>query len=178
VATDTVPVVAADEIDDALGLIVKVQPALWLTVNVWPAMLSDPEREFEVVFAATEYDTVPLPLPDAPAVIVIHDAALVADHGQPGTPVTVTDPVEAAPPTDTLVGEIEELHGEENANVFDSMLRPVPLGPIAATRASYVVPAAGHGDSSVVKSTRILPSDCAAGLPRLATCTGWVPPTT
>ena len=99
-----------------------------------------------------------MPLPAAPAVMVIQDAALVADHGHPATPDTVTLPVDAAPAIDTLVGEIDALHGDEKAKVLDSVLRPVPCGPTAATRASYVVPAAGQGVSSVVKSTRILPS--------------------
>lgn len=119
-----------------------------------------------------------MPLPDAPAVTVSHDALLVADQVHPATAVTATDPVDAAPAIETLVGVMAELQSEENANVLDSLLRPTPLGPTAATRASYVVPAAGHGFRRVVKSTRTLPSLCSAGLPRLATCTGCVPPTT
>jgi hypothetical protein len=69
-------------------------------------------------------------------VIVSHDALLVAVQAQPVTADTATLPVAACPFTDTLVGEIAELHRDENANVFDSVLRPTPAGPIAATRAS------------------------------------------
>lgn len=105
-------------------------------MNARPAIVSVPDRWVEEGFAATEYDTVPLPLPAAPPVIVIHETPLVADHVQPATPVTPTVPVEATPPTVTLVGEIVELHGDENENVFDSLLRPTPAGPTAATRAS------------------------------------------
>ena len=68
--------------------------------------------------------------------IVIHDALLLADHAQPETPLTATDPVDAAPASETLVGVMEELHREENAKVFDSLLRPTPFGPTAAMRAS------------------------------------------
>ena len=137
-----------------------------------------PERCVEDVLAATEYETVPLPLPDAPEVIVIQEAPLVADQPHPAIPLTATLPVDAAPLTDTLVGEMEELQVDENANVLDSVLRPDPNGPTAVTRASYTVPAAGHGDSRVVKSTRILPSVCGAGLLRLTTRAGCVAPTT
>lgn len=77
-----------------------------------------------------------MPLPEAPLVMVIHDALLLADQAQPETPVTATDPVDAAPPSDTLVGVIAELHREEKVKVFDSLLRPTPFGPTAATRAS------------------------------------------
>ena len=105
-------------------------------MNVCPEIVSVPVRWDAVGLAAMEYDTVPLPLPAAPAVIVIQETALVADHVQPEMPVTATVPVDAVPLTDTLVGEIDELHGDENENVLDSALRPTPLGPTAATRAS------------------------------------------
>jgi hypothetical protein len=77
-----------------------------------------------------------LPLPVAPDVIVNQDALLLAVHAQPVTALTVTLPVDARPFTEMLVGVIAELHGDENANVFDSVLRPTPEGPTAATRAS------------------------------------------
>ena len=44
------------------------------------------------VFAATENWVVPLPLPLAPAVTVIHAALLVAVHAQPVAAMTLTDP--------------------------------------------------------------------------------------
>jgi len=158
VVTATEPVVAPAATDVALGAIEKVQPAPCVTVNVCPAIVSVADRCAVVVFAATEYETVPLPLPAAPAVTVSHEALLVADQVHPVTAVTATVPVEVPPPTEMLVGEMEELHGEENAKVLDCELRPVPVGPTAAIRASYVVPAAGQGFRSVVKSTRTTPS--------------------
>jgi hypothetical protein len=79
---------------------------------------------------------VPFPAPDAPEVIVSHEVLLVAVQGHPVTADTATLPVDAWAFRDTLVGVIDELHGEENANVFDSILRPTPAGPTAATRAS------------------------------------------
>jgi len=177
VVTLTEPVDAFAETVVALGEMEKLQPALCVTVNVWPAIVSVPFRWLVVVLAATEYATEPLPAPDAPDVIVNHEALLAAVHAHPVTAETLTLPVEAWAFTEMLVGEIDELHGDENANVFDSILRPTPAGPTAATRASYVVPGAGHGVRRVVKSTRIFPSGCGAGLPSPTTCTGCVPPT-
>jgi hypothetical protein len=46
-------------------------------------MVSVPVLGSVVVFAATTYVTVPLSLPLAPAVTVIHDTLLVAVHPQP-----------------------------------------------------------------------------------------------
>ena len=59
------------------------------------------------VLAATLSDTVPLPVPDAPAVTVIQLALLVAVLAHPVVPVTVTDnEAPDARTSDWLVGEI------------------------------------------------------------------------
>ena len=79
--------------------------AAWLIVNVWPPIVIDPLRGFRVVFAATEYPTVPLPLPLPPLVTVIQDAPLTAFHVHPPGAVTETDPVLEAAGTLVLVGE-------------------------------------------------------------------------
>src|ERR1051326_7631316 len=52
----------------------------WLTVNVCPPIVMAPLREFVVEFAATAYETVPLPVPVAPLVMLIQLALVVADH--------------------------------------------------------------------------------------------------
>jgi hypothetical protein len=54
VATLIVPVVAPGATDAPVGEIVKLHgtPA-WLTVNVWPATVTVPERGAVLVFAAT-----------------------------------------------------------------------------------------------------------------------------
>jgi hypothetical protein len=72
-------------------------PAGCVTVNVCPATVSVPVRELPVEFAAAENVTRPLPVPDAPWVIVSQVALLVAVHVQPLVDVTVIDP---EPPTD------------------------------------------------------------------------------
>jgi hypothetical protein len=54
VVTLTEPVVALEETLVALGEIEKLQPALCVTVNVCPAIVSDPLRWLVVVLAATE----------------------------------------------------------------------------------------------------------------------------
>jgi hypothetical protein len=59
-------------------------------VTAWPATVSTPARDCVVEFAATEYDTVPDPVPLAPAVIDIQDTALEAFHVQPAAVVTET----------------------------------------------------------------------------------------
>ena len=75
-----------------LRLKVQVRTAaLWLTVKVWPAMVSVPTRCVPVL-AATEKLTVPLPTTVAPAVMVNHEALLVAAQLQlPGVAVTETE---------------------------------------------------------------------------------------
>jgi hypothetical protein len=51
---------------------------LCVTVKVCPPIVNVPVRLFALVFAATLYVTVPLPVVDAPAVIVSHAAFDVA----------------------------------------------------------------------------------------------------
>ena len=55
-------------------------------------------------FAATEYETVPDPVPLAPDVIDIQDTALVAVHVQPAAVVTETLPVPPAVAALAVVG--------------------------------------------------------------------------
>ena len=56
-------------------------------------------------FAAIDNDTVPLPVPVAPPLTVIHESALTAVHAQPVIDVTEMLPVEAADATDRLVDD-------------------------------------------------------------------------
>lgn len=56
---------------------------------VSPAMVIVPERATFVLFGANVYSTVPLPVPDAPEVMVIHGTLLVAVHAHPAPAVTV-----------------------------------------------------------------------------------------
>lgn len=60
-------------------------------VNVWPPAAMLPER-LAPEFAATVNATVPLPVPAAPEVIVIHDAVGTAVHAHPLAVVTVKLP--------------------------------------------------------------------------------------
>lgn len=70
------PLAAADcEVGD------RVKPhaaAAWFTVNVRPPTVIVPVRDVVFGFAATRYETFALPEPTPPAVIVIHEAWLVA----------------------------------------------------------------------------------------------------
>ena len=67
-------------------------PPACVSANACPAIVSVAARGLVVPFAATLYDTVPLPLPVAPPVIVAHVWLLVADHVQPAGAVTATVP--------------------------------------------------------------------------------------
>jgi len=81
----------------------------WETANVWPAMVSVPERELVVPLAATEKVVVPLPVPLAPAVIVIQVAPLVAVQLQPLVAVTLELPLPPPDENEALEGEIEKV---------------------------------------------------------------------
>jgi hypothetical protein len=59
-----------------------------VTLNTWPAIVTSPLRCVEAVLAATDIETVPLPLPLAPAVTVSHAALLDAVHPHPVAAVT------------------------------------------------------------------------------------------
>src|SRR5687768_2387332 len=62
----------------------------------------DPDRDAPV-FAATEYVTVPLPEPEDPEVIVIHEVEVEAVHEQPACVVTT---MEWLPPAATTLCEV------------------------------------------------------------------------
>jgi hypothetical protein len=107
VVTVIVPVAPVAPRVSAAGLTVKAQAPAWVTLNVFPAIVSVAERDELVVFAATVKPALPPPLPEAPLVIVTHEAALVAFQAQPLPVVTVTEPVPPAAATDWLVEEME-----------------------------------------------------------------------
>jgi hypothetical protein len=67
--------------------------------------------------------------------------------------------------------------GAEKTNAFDRALSPVPPGPTALTRASYVVLAVnGQAVTVLARSTRIRPSAPGAGFPRLVVWNGLLAP--
>jgi len=79
-------------------------PPACVIITVWPAIVRTPERGTVAVFCATAYCTEPLPVPLAGAVTVIQGEELAAVQAQPAAAVTATLPVEAAAPTDAVVG--------------------------------------------------------------------------
>jgi hypothetical protein len=94
------------------GEIENVQGApAWVTVKVWPATVSVPVRDEVDVLAATVNATVPLPLPEAPLVTVIHAALLVAVQAQPLVVVTATVELSPAAGEFQLAGAMEKVHG-------------------------------------------------------------------
>jgi hypothetical protein len=61
-----------------------------VTVSVSPATAIEPDRLLAAVFAATEYLTVPLPLPEPPLEIVSQLLLLAAVQEHPAAAVTLT----------------------------------------------------------------------------------------
>jgi hypothetical protein len=128
--TVTVPPPAdASTFADA-GAIVELHgtPAC-VTLKVWPPTVSVPVRGVVVVFAATLYPAEPLPLPDAPEVIVIHPALLVEVHAQPVAAVTVIVPELATSETLADAGAIVGEHGAP-ACVTVNVLPPTVRVPV------------------------------------------------
>ena len=76
VATPTNPVDAAAAAETPVGASVTSQVPAWLTLTVFPAIVSDPVRAAVVALAATWKVTAPLPevLGPAPVVTEIHAA--------------------------------------------------------------------------------------------------------
>ena len=73
------------------GEIVSLQPTpACVALKVLPAIVTVPDRDALLVFAAAVRVTVPLPEPEGPAVTVTQAALLVADQPQPAGAVTPT----------------------------------------------------------------------------------------
>ena len=104
---DTVPPLAPTEM--LTGVSAYVQgAAVWLTVNVWPPIVSVPCRVCVTAFAAAENATDPLPLPLAlPLMLNQLGASLTAVHVQPAGAVMAVDPVPPPNATDALTGDSE-----------------------------------------------------------------------
>jgi hypothetical protein len=81
------------------------EPAAWFTVKVMPAMVMVPLRVVVFGFVWKLYPTVPLPLPEAPEVMVIQEAFEVADQAHPPGAKTLTEPDPAVAGTLVLVPE-------------------------------------------------------------------------
>ena len=117
---------------EVVGEIVNVHGApAWVTVKVCPPIVIVPVRDVVPVLAATLYATVPLPLPVAPLVIVIHDALLVAVQLQLAPLVTPTVPVVAADDVRfDAVGEIANVQGVAPACVTVKVCPPIVIVPV------------------------------------------------
>ncbi len=110
-------------------------PLPWLTVNVWPPIVSAADRATLDV-AAAAYCTVPLPLPFAPDVTVSHDALLLAVHGHPSAVVTATLPEPPADGTLAAVGAIEMEHPLPCVTVTcapATLMLPLRAGPLSGS---------------------------------------------
>jgi hypothetical protein len=86
-------------------------PADWDSVTVRPATVADVVRPCDPVCTATENVTVPVPLPDAPAAILIQEACSDADQLQPLCDVTLKVTLPPLRTTDCAVGDTVYVHG-------------------------------------------------------------------
>ena len=75
-------------------------------------MMMVPERAPGPGFAATEYFTRPLPLPEAPLVMVMKLSRLTACHEQFPPAVTLTDPSPIPGPNELVAGFIEVIQDD------------------------------------------------------------------
>ena len=80
-----------------------------MTFTVWPAIVSVPVR-CPPVFAANASDTVPLPLPLAPPVTVVHETPLAAVQSHEVPDMTRMLPFDALAGTARLVDERVNVH--------------------------------------------------------------------
>jgi hypothetical protein len=98
-----------------------VQPCpACVTVTDSPAIVRLPLRCDVLLFSPTLKLTVPLPSPEAPPVIVIHDVGVDAVQSQPSAAVTPNVELPPADGIDRLCGEtVNEQAGVPNVNVFD-----------------------------------------------------------
>ena len=116
-------------------------------MKVWPPMVSVPERAAPVLAADVKL-TVPLPVPDAPAVTVSQGTFAIAVHVQvPADAVTPTDPEPPVSATFWLVGAIVMVHGGGGGGVCDTVkvwppIVSVPLRavPVLAATVNATVP--------------------------------------
>jgi hypothetical protein len=109
--------------------------AACVTVNVLPAAAIVAVRELLFVLAATVNLTWPLPVPELPAVMLIHGAVVVAVHAQLFAD-TVTE-IELDPPAAAklrVVGEIENEHAGGGAAAW-AIVNVFPATVIVALRA-------------------------------------------
>ncbi len=79
-----------DEVDVAVATRLEGATLDCVTVNAWPPTVIVPDRPSVEVFAATVYETEPLPMPDDD--VVSHAASLVAVHGQFDCVITLNVP--------------------------------------------------------------------------------------
>lgn len=112
IVTPTLPVVEAAVTDRLVGESVPLHAApAWFTVKGCPPIVMTPERGDDDGFAPTLYDTVPLPDPLDPDVIVSHVAFVDAVQLQPCGSETATLPVPVDAPTETFAGWMTASHG-------------------------------------------------------------------
>lgn len=155
-----------------------LHPCPWLTVNVCPAIVIDPERPGPVVEATVKL-TVPFPLPLEPDVMVIHGCALAAVQAQPAPAVTLTEPLPPEGATDWESGEMANVHPspcvivtvcpatvtvperegpESGATLSVTVPDPVPFAPdVTVIQSALLAAVHGHPADDVIVRVRVPP---------------------
>ena len=95
------PAAGTDRLD---GVTVKAHTPAWVTLKLFPAMVTVAVRGDVAVFALTVRLTVPLPDPEAPEATTIHETGLAAVQLHPVPTVTLTPTVSPAATAFLLLG--------------------------------------------------------------------------
>lgn len=138
--TVTVPAAPPATTFADVGEIVELHGApACVTVKVFPPIVRVPVREAVPALGATSYVTEPLPVPDVPALIVIHASLLVAAQLHPVAAVTVTVP--PVMPVDTTLVEVGEIVGTHVAAacVMVKTLPPIVSVPVRDAVVGFAV---------------------------------------
>ena len=155
-----------------VGAIVNVHGApAWVTLNVWPAIVTDPVRCAVPVFAATV--TLTLPLPVLPDPTVNHAALLVVLHAHVLPVVTATATLSPPAGDVRLVGAIVNVHGAPacvTLNVWPAIVTdPVRCAvPVFAATVTLTLPLPVLPDPTVNHAALlvVLHAQCCLSSPR------------
>lgn len=125
------PVPPAAVADTEPGVTVAPHPApLWLTVTVWPAMVTVPVRDSDEMLAPAVTLAVPLPVPVAPADTRSHSVEADDVHVQPVPVVTATANVSPAAGEVRVVGATEYVQPVTGVCVTVSARPPMNRDPV------------------------------------------------
>lgn len=133
---------------------VHVAVAVWVTVNVFPAIVSVPVRDAPLLFVATTNVTVALPRPGPALMIATQATLLAASHGQLASAVTLLLPNPPSDVNDRLEGEIDVVQVDTADCVTVNVVAAIVRVPVRA-----VVPVLGATVNATLPGPDPLPPE-------------------